>query len=335
MFGLRAPAFLRAPPRVRLWIALFAFTAFAAARDARPPRADHVLMFEYAGCARVRPGPRCELGPERELTLWVPGKRSLAFAAPGAPPVSVHESRFIEGGQRTRVRVPGGAKVLQIRAGESQAELLVAESSEPAPLSELRRLWQAGKWEEVKGRLTEVESRLSTVERSRLQAFRGRLALRAGEHERAAAELEAAAKSARSAGLWLEASNDLLAAAYCRAARLLQFERARALLDGLPRELAQVPETKARIPYYLGVIARTRGDVQGALLQFRRASVFAHRLGLASEEGMARQELAVVLNLLGRRAEALAEQRELAVHAEREPNCLRPIRWENLAWMLL
>jgi cellulose synthase operon protein C len=299
-----------------------------------PARAYAALDFEYAGCARVRPGPWCELGAERELTFWVAGDTPLSLEARGATPANVRQSRAVEGGQQVRFRVPREAGVVRLRAGARRGELRVAESAEPAQIRELTRSWRAGQTERVQA-LLEQPAPQRAAERERLRALRARLAMRAGDNERAAAELEATANSAREAGLLLEAGNDLLAAAYCRAVRLAQLARARDLLEGAPLEVTGVPENRARLAYYRGVVARVAGDAQGALVHFRKASVLARRLGLVTDERLARQELAVALTQLQRPAEGLAEQRQLVAEGEDEPSCARSVRWDNLAWMLL
>jgi hypothetical protein len=314
--------------------AALVFAGFLTLRDETAPRAYPTLQFEYAGCARVRPGPSCELRPGRELTFWIAGELPLDVDASGRASTDVRESRAVEGGQRVRFRVPAKAHVVRLSSGRKRAELRVAENSESAQIGELTRSWQAGGTQRVRALLEQSAPR-QTAERERMRAFRARLSLREGNDELAATELEATSQSAREAGLLLEAGNDLLAAAYCRAVRLAQYERARTLLESAPSELTRVPEFRARRVYYLGVLARTTGDAQGALLHFRRAGVLARRLGLVADERLARQELAVTLNQLRRHAEALAEQRALVAEGEDEPSCVLSLRWENLAWILL
>jgi tetratricopeptide (TPR) repeat protein len=162
-----------------------------------------------------------------------------------------------------------------------------------------------------------------------------RLSLRAGDNERAAAELESTAKNAERAGSLLAASNDTFAASYCRAVRLRQYTRASELLESTAGELTRIPEVRARISYYSGVISRARGDARGALVQFRTATVLSRRLGLVSDELLARQELAVALSDLHRDAEALAEQESLIARAAEGSSCQRLSSWENLSWLLL
>ena len=49
----------------------------------------------WAGCAVVRVGPRCELGADRKLVVWVAGDEGprLAFAADGRPLTSRTQRR--------------------------------------------------------------------------------------------------------------------------------------------------------------------------------------------------------------------------------------------------
>jgi CHAT domain-containing protein len=291
--------------------------------------------FEYAGCARVRPGPVCELGAARELTLWVAGARrpEIEGAKPGD--ANVTESRAVEGGIRVTFRVPEGQSQVRLRLGPQHASLRIAESSEPPPLRELIRWWKEGKWEQVRAQLEARSRQLAPAERDRARALRARLSLRAGDNQHAADELELTAESAERAGLLLEASNDRWAAVYCRAIRLGQYARALELLESTSDELMRVPEVRARRAYYSGVLAHARGDTQGALLQFRTATVLSRRLGLVFDELQARQELAVTLSQLHRDEEALAEQQALVALDANVPSCLAALNWENLSWMLL
>jgi CHAT domain len=288
------------------------------------------LELEFAGCARVRPGPVCELGRRRELTLWVPGaeKPQLGAAA------RVRRAKLVESGWQLLLDVAPAARVLRVRAGERWAELRIAESSEPARLRELAELWRDGHWEQVRATLDAAEAELEGPERERIAAFRARLALRDGDNARAASELERTAKSAQNAGLLLEAGQDRFAAAYVRTVRLGQYEHARLELDATA-ELDAVPEVRARLAYHRGILARTTGDTQGALTELREASVRSRRLDLVADELTARQELALMLNRLHRHAEALAEQEAVVARDAELPSCVDALRWENLSWILL
>jgi hypothetical protein len=294
-------------------LALAATLSLFAVRDRAPLANGAELEFEYTGCARVRPGPVCELTPERELSVWVAGALRPDIAGASA---NVKESLAVEGGWRVTFQVPEGISLVRLRLGQRDASLVVAKSSEPPEVRELTRWWKEGQWEQVRARLDQGSNALAAT-------------------ERAAAELEATAESAERAGLLLEASNDRFAAIYCRAIRLRQYARATGLLESMPIELLRVPEIRARRAYYSGVIAEARGDVQGALVQFRTASVLSRRLGLVSDELLARQELAVTLSQLHRDAEALAEQQALVARAAQGPSCQLALSWENLSWMLL
>jgi hypothetical protein len=300
-------------------------------RDEGPAARANRLEFEFAGCARVRPGPVCELGEQRELTLWVPGSEKPQIG--GAE--SVREARFVEAGWQLKLAVPASVRELRLRAGERRGRLRVAKSSEPEPLRELARLWKEGKWEQVRASLDAAGALLKGAERERVRAYRARLAMRDGDNERAATELEQTAESARNAGLWLEASHDRFAAAYIRTNRLGEYERARADLDATRAEIAQVPEVTARLAYHRGVLASTTGDVQAALMHFRDASVLARRIDLIADELTARQELSLALNRLRRHAEALVEQEAIVARDVKIPSCVDALRWECLAWVAL
>jgi hypothetical protein len=310
---------------------LLSLAGAVSSRDEGAATRANRLEFEFAGCARVRPGPLCELGEQHELTLWVPGSEKPRISG-GA---SVREARFVEAGWQMKLAVPAAARELRLSAGERRGRLRVAESSEPQPLRELARLWKDGKWEQVRASLDATATQLQGVERERVGAYRARLAMRDGDNARAANELERTAESARRAGLWLEASHDRFAAAYIRTNRLGEYERARADLDATRAEFAQVPEVRARLAYHRGVLARTTGDVQAALMHFRDASVLARRIDLIADELTARQELSLALNRLHRHAEALVEQEAIVARDVKIPSCVDALRWECLAWIAL
>ena len=316
------------------WLALVAVLSFFAVRD-QAPHAGGQLEFEYAGCARVRPGPVCELAAGREITVWVAGVLRPEIDVASTDGRNVKESLAVEGGWRVTFRVPEGRTRVRLRIGQQRATLHVSESSESPALRELTRWWKEGKWEQVRTRLEQGRDVFVPAERDRVRALRARLSLRAGDNERAAVELEATALSAERSGLLLEASNDRWAASYCRAVRLRQYARAAQLLEAMPTELARIPEVRARLAYYSGVLAQARGDAQGALVQFRTASVLSRRLGLESDELLARQELATTLSQLHRDAEALAEQEALVLGHPKGASCQLASLWEGLSWMLL
>ncbi|HKO46373.1 MAG TPA: hypothetical protein VJV79_01535 [Polyangiaceae bacterium] len=316
-------------------LALVAVLGSLPVRDEARRASTAELEFEYTGCARIRRGPVCELAGERKLTVWVPGPLPPEIDAVSASSKSVEESLAVEGGWRITFQVPEGLSRVRLRLGQRHASLQVSASSEPAAIRELTRWWKEGKWQQVRARLEQGSDTFAPAEHDRARALRARLALRAGDNERAAAELEATAESAERAGLLLDASNDRWAAIYCRAVRLRQYARAAALLENTPAELLRIPEVRAQLAYYSGVLAQARGDAQSALVQFRTASVRSRRLGLVADELEARHELAITLSQLHRDAEALAEQQALVLRDSDTPSCLLSLNWENLSWMLL
>lgn len=319
--------------RLLLSGALLVLASALSFRD-EAPRAVR-LELEFAGCARVRPGPVCELAANRELTLWVPGSIRPELELGSGARVRAGQFAFVESGFLIKLRAPRPAPTLRVRVGASRAELRLVENTEPPPLQELARLWKEGSWDRVRASLDAAAGELEGPERERIDAFRARLALRDGNNARAVLELVQSADRAHRAGLLLEASHDRFAAAYGHAVRLGDYEAARGELRRVERELAEVPETRARLSYYRGVIAKTTGDARGALLHFRRASVLARRLDNVTDELLSRQELALTLNRLIRHGEALAEQRAVVGRELSTPGCLHSLRWENLAWILL
>ena len=108
-------------------------------RSAAAPSAAAV---EWAGCAAVTVGPRCELGPDRKLTIWTAWRaptRQWAFAADER----VHdrpEAQPMQDGWRMTFVVPDGARqVTATSPDEGAAVWTLAVEPTRAP-SEIDRL---------------------------------------------------------------------------------------------------------------------------------------------------------------------------------------------------
>src|SRR6185436_4120982 len=77
--GVAGDVLARRRVKRRPWVVLALCTALSTGCRRRAPEAAPASAaapppaISWAGCAVVRVGPRCELGPERKLIVWIPG----------------------------------------------------------------------------------------------------------------------------------------------------------------------------------------------------------------------------------------------------------------------
>jgi hypothetical protein len=210
----------------------------ACAPDAPPAPAPAAAPFavEFAGCAAVREGPICELGPEGTLRLWI---------APDAPPgVAVTGATgALAPGSTTTVTVAAGAHELRVTSGDWR---LAVERPAPEPLlDEIAALRKARRTAEARAKIDAALPGAPPALAGRLLGHRARLSLAAGDATAAVADLRAALPLHRAAGRATDAVNDALALAFVQIHQTSGLRRARgdtlADADRLPASTPRAP----------------------------------------------------------------------------------------------
>lgn len=262
---------------------------------------------DVAGCAAFLAGGTCELGAERRLTLWAPGRPSVLVD--GAP--SAGKSAAAGRGIRHEVQVPAGARTLAIVVGERRLTLALRDA-EPSPrAAAAAAALGAGRLDEAEAALSgpgEPASAAARIAEARaLAKIRRRRAL-AGKGSLAEAEAArlAVASEAREAGRLSESADDRLAVVFSRLIDTRDVDGARALLDACEHDAAHAAETMVVWEYSHGLWARETGDLGAAVDDLERASDRAARVGLDGLAAAVAPSLAEALAELGRSEEALS-----------------------------
>lgn len=299
----------------------------ACAPDAPPAPAPAAAPFavEFAGCAAVREGPICELGPEGTLRLWI---------APDAPPgVAVTGATgALAPGSTTTVTVAAGAHELRVTSGDWR---LAVERPAPEPLlDEIAALRKARRTAEARAKIDAALPGAPPALAGRLLGHRARLSLAAGDATAAVADLRAALPLHRAAGRATDAVNDALALAFVQIHQTRDFAGARETLAAAETPAREDPESAAALPVHRARLALETGDLRSALLALDEAEPRLARLGAALRLSVARQARAEALQALGRHAEAVALLRTMLSEAPASP-CATPSLKNDLAWALM
>lgn len=306
----------------------------APAAPVPPPRV------EFAGCAAVVSGPVCELSPERGLRLWVavPEDTALAVRA-GGEPLKV-EARTVRGGQALAVVVPPGAQELSVEAalptGRGVWRLPVRDAV-PVPLVKKAAALRAeGKAEEAERLLREGLKTLTPEGRARATSLLARVRLARGDTGEATALLREAMGLHRAAGLRSDEVHDALVLAYALINHGRRFTEARTVLDAAGGVARDYPEGAAQLPYYQWLLADESGDMRSGLRHLEETEARSERLGLERHLRAVRLMKALVLQYLGRGAEAfeLLNGLRAGLGPEASP-CERAELLTNLGWGLL
>src|SRR5688572_33343845 len=74
----------------------------------------HAAGVEWAGCAVVRAGPRCEMGKDRTLVVWSPGPDAAKWRfATDRGPLAAVRTRALQDGTQAALEVPSGAHAVR------------------------------------------------------------------------------------------------------------------------------------------------------------------------------------------------------------------------------
>ena len=307
--------------------------------DARPVRVG------WAGCARVRTGPLCELERDRTLTLWIAQsdwqRRPWAVATDKGP-VAPRLETGIDGGTRLTIRVPAGAHVVQLRAQDEPPRWSLAVADETAPaadagagqeeIARLIALGRTGKYADALVGLTRFRETAAPADRGPADAAIGRMALGLGDVDRAEPAFRASIAAAKVEQRVSDVVRDGEALLWAYVVRQQRYADARRLLAETTPYAEQYPEGQVWLDGEAGLLAADTADVRTALDRYHAAQVGARRLGLSRLEQSAADEVARVLTHVGRADEAAAIQKALPPPAD---PCARATRALNLSDSLM
>ena len=291
--------------------------------SAPPPEAGPLPVHDapFAGCAAVVREGRADGGVVCEL----------------APPGSV------------RVALPDGLRSIDVAPGTKRIDIDVLASGGPARftlamkaperrawLDEARALRTSGDMAHARAVLEPHLQAPDPTERAFAEGMLARILLAEGRGGEAFPRFRRAIELHRAAGRVSDAADDSFALAFGLDQRSHRYDEARAVLDAAATDIALYPEGRAREPYYRGLLASETGDERTALGLLREAERRAAELGMVKLARNARASAALVLEGLGRVAEALTIAREI----DREANvdgspCERAESANNVGWLAL
>jgi tetratricopeptide (TPR) repeat protein len=304
--------------------------------DAAPSRG-HV-PFEFAGCAVVRTGPRCELGIDRKLTVWAPGgePRTWTLTADTRPITSATEDR-VQDGWRVTFEVPAGTRRLSACEGicgiDGQAiwSLAVSDARVHAEVDELLKRGKQGEYQQASARLKEIVAKGDNEIRGPAEAALGRLELARGNLAQAEPALRSAMAAAKREGRLSDEMRDASTLIWACVELEQRFADARAVIATLTPAGTDFAEGRALLAFNQGLIAMATGDLRGALVSYRNAEHIAQRLVRTRLAGSAAEEVARILTMIGRAEEAV----EILEHVQPEPDpCARATWMVNRAWAM-
>jgi cellulose synthase operon protein C len=279
-----------------------------AAATSAPPSPAKPVTVEWAGCAVVRVGPRCELGPDRKLTVWVAGQEgpALAFAADSRP-LKPATSAAMQDGWQLVFDIPRPASRLSAtRPGDSR-EVWSLPLGEATLHPDIDDLVLAGKRGEPQAaaRLREIADTGEATRRAAAEMGYGRVMLARGDANQAVPALRRAMDLERAAGRASEEMRVGTVLVWALAEQQQRFVDARTVLEALATARDKYPEGRGWYAYEEGLLAAVTGDLRTALASYRAAARIGERLGQNVLTNNAAEDLALMLRELGRFDEAV------------------------------
>ncbi|MBC8134130.1 MAG: CHAT domain-containing protein [Deltaproteobacteria bacterium] len=325
---------------------MLALTFSCRARDRAPAvastDASTPLAVEWAGCSGVRPGPVCEVGAKRTLTIWVPGppskKRRIVDDRGRTIPGS--NEKEVDGGTRFQFDLPAGVRQVALQQDAESAHdapalrwsLPIREAVPHVQIDRLIALGRSGEYEKALQGLEQLRTHAKAEERGPADAAIGRMALGLGRVERAESAFRASIAAAKAEGRMNDVMRDGSALLWALLEKEQRYTEGRALLEEISSVGALYPEGRVWMDYNAGLLAANTADVRTALGKYRAAEQSATRLGCVVLAENARGEVARLLVRIGRIAEAVAIQK--TVTTPDEP-CVRATGALNLIWTLM
>lgn len=262
---------------------------------------------EWAGCSVVKKGPRCELEPDRKLTIWAKGEEanSWKFAADRRP-MRPLDSVWLQDGLQVVFQVPPQTRRVSA-VGSDGREVWSLAVEEPSTGTEILGLVRAGKRGDTQAaaRLREMASRVDPGVRAVAEAGYGRVLLARGALPEAEIAMRAALAADRESGRLSDEMKDGSVLIWALAVLGQRFSEARAVLESLVAARDQFPEGKAWYSYSEGMLEREVGDLRRSLASYRASARVSERLGRVGLGNDVAEDMAQILVVLGRAGEAV------------------------------
>jgi CHAT domain len=313
------------------------FTANCRREAAPPPRSDSgfdaPLLVEWAGCAGIRKGPKCEMGKERRLTIWVAHSTDAHWKViTERGPALVRGDSAVDGGTRLTVEVPPGVKTISLAdpTGRVRWSLGIGEVTAHEQIDKLLARGRSGKFDEALADLEILRERATSDERGPASAAIGRMALALGQVGRAEPAFRASIAAAMAEGRIADVVRDGSALVWALVMLEQRFGDARILLEATTVFADQYPEGQVWTDYHAGLLAAHTGDIRTALTHYRAAERKGRRLDRTTLVENASMEVAFQLTRLGRSEEAIAAMKRIPPPAD---PCARASWALDLAWM--
>jgi cellulose synthase operon protein C len=266
-------------------------------------------VVEWGGCAAVVAGPRCQLDAARRLTLWTAradapewlfAADQRLFAARATEPV--------QGGWQISLDVPAGARRIEsFRAGDARPDWAL-EVDDATASSAVDALVAAGKRGDADAvaRLQSLAAQATPPERGPAHAGLGRVLLARGQMAEAEPALRAALAADHSEGRLSDEMRDGATLIWGLVVLQQRFADARRILESLRPARDQFPEGAVWYAQSEGLLAAETNDLRDALASYRVVVRSAERLAMRALYNDGAEDLARILVILGRAAEAAA-----------------------------
>ncbi len=258
-----------------------------------------------AGCAQIEQGPTCVLEAaerRRPVTIFVAKATLPATVTVDEHPLTASITRSSPAGIELEIDPrQTGALIVHAANGRFAAQITDTESADPEAV------------------------RTST---------QARADLRAGEWRAAVQGLDQASTSHAAHGAWSRAVSDGLTAAYALLYAGHQPHEARRRLERVQPWLRHHRDGWALYPYYRGLYAIRAADPSAAIAPLRQARKRLHARGQEQLVAGVDEVLAVVLEQLGRHADAERVLQRLRA-ASTGSACVRARRLNNVAYASL
>ena len=299
------------------------------------PSATSVAM-PFAGCARISPGPTCDLDPDEPLFVWAAGRTlSRVEATLDGTPLSV-ETSTAAGGVRLKLETlkPGRLVVAVEDEDGLRVSTLKLSAHEPADVPpDMLTVLKKGDFAQIK------QWAGAHPGRSAARAYIAMsVAARAnGDVKKAVEHLAAAASEAHSANEWSLEAKARFARSYNLAFGLYDLEGAQREFDNIEPLVERVPDVGAYLPYYRALVDQLAGDITSSLENQRLAATRGNQLGLEVLVHLVEELLAGAERELGYFDVAIGRYRRMMRWAESTDDraCEEAQAATNLGWTLI